>query len=275
MIALLMNFALMGVILTGLLKAYYDVPFLNENPKTSGTIGVMILLVILWIFPKIIGFVIKLAAFACIIYFICHTMGWDLSFLKSSKDETVKVLEQIGDNIGDKLEKLKETAQKNQTFDAKVTTAATGYSLQIGDETVQLYGIDAPDNAQTCKNSVGGEYNCGVISAQALQAMVENQDVHCQIKGKNSYGQLVAACAVDGNDLGTMMVRSGWAVADREISNAYVADEKIAHDRKVGMWDGKFQAPWKWRENNSDAPKKSNSLANVTPFQKIIDFFTK
>ena len=37
---------------------------------------------------------------------------------------------------------------------------------------------------------------------------------------------------------------SEMCIRDRD----YIDDEKEAKDKKMGMWAGKFIAPWKWRK---------------------------
>ena len=43
------------------------------------------------------------------------------------------------------------------------------------------------------------------------------------------------------------MVRSGWAVADRRTSNAYLNAQIAADNENVGLWQGTFTAPREWR----------------------------
>ena len=46
----------------------------------------------------------------------------------------------------------------------------------------------------------------------------------------------------------SLMVKNGWALAYRKYSLDYIDEEKEAKDKKMGMWTGKFLAPWKWRK---------------------------
>ena len=46
------------------------------------------------------------------------------------------------------------------------------------------------------------------------------------------------------------MVRNGHAVAYRRYSNVYVSDEDFAKKHKLGLWQGKFLIPEKWRKLN-------------------------
>jgi endonuclease YncB( thermonuclease family) len=43
------------------------------------------------------------------------------------------------------------------------------------------------------------------------------------------------------------MVANGWAVAYREYSLDYVADEERAKRARLGIWSGSFEMPWDWR----------------------------
>jgi len=45
-----------------------------------------------------------------------------------------------------------------------------------------------------------------------------------------------------------MQVREGWAVAYRHFSQDYVDEEEIAKRNRAGIWQGKFEMPWRWRE---------------------------
>ena len=44
------------------------------------------------------------------------------------------------------------------------------------------------------------------------------------------------------------MVKNGWALAYRKYSRDYIDEEKEAKHKKMGMWAGKFTAPWRWRK---------------------------
>ena len=50
-------------------------------------------------------------------------------------------------------------------------------------------------------------------------------------------------------DLGAALVRAGLALAYRQYSSTYGADEDSAKTAKLGMWSGAFTAPWAWRRS--------------------------
>lgn len=62
-----------------------------------------------------------------------------------------------------------------------------------GRDKIRLYGIDAPEKAQTCNNDKGQPYACGIVSLEALKERVGNRPVRCEV----SLG-LSSHCLVDG-----------------------------------------------------------------------------
>jgi endonuclease YncB( thermonuclease family) len=57
-------------------------------------------------------------------------------------------------------------------------------------------------------------------------------------------------CFRDTVDIGAAMVRSGYALAYRSFSQLYVAEEQQASLARNGVWQGSFQPPWEWRQQN-------------------------
>jgi len=43
-------------------------------------------------------------------------------------------------------------------------------------------------------------------------------------------------------------VRAGWALAYRKYSGRYIEEETAAAVHRLGMWAGRFEKPWDWRE---------------------------
>ena len=46
------------------------------------------------------------------------------------------------------------------------------------------------------------------------------------------------------------MVRRGYAVAYKKYSKQYILDENLAKEEKLGLWEGSFLSPEKWRKLN-------------------------
>lgn len=90
-----------------------------------------------------------------------------------------------------------------------------GDTLVVDGQRIRMFGIDAPEKAQFCKNAGGQDYACGQVSKDALTSKVGSRVVTCDVKNVDQYGRNVAACRVGQEDLGNFMVSNGLAVAYR------------------------------------------------------------
>lgn len=122
-----------------------------------------------------------------------------------------------------------------------------GDTFRIGGQVIRLNGIDAPENGQDCKRG-GGSYNCGAKAENKLRSILRD-GVTCSGDRFDDFDRLLADCNVDGVDVSASMVRSGWALAFRRYSEAYVPDEDAARSDELGMWAGEFVPPWEFRAN--------------------------
>ena len=66
-----------------------------------------------------------------------------------------------------------------------------GDTIEVAGERVRLYGIDAPEAAQTCQ-AVEQEWNCGQEATTALAYEVGQHQVTCQERDRDQYGRIVA-----------------------------------------------------------------------------------
>ena len=136
---------------------------------------------------------------------------------------------------------------------SKVLNASSSLKIIDGDtiilnsEKIRLYGIDTPEIKQTCTDNYGHTYLCGVKAKLELEKIIGSRKVSCIKKTKDRYKRSISICYVDENDINSLMVKRGWALAYRKYSKKYVKDEAIAKLNDAGMWSGKFIAPWKWR----------------------------
>lgn len=134
-----------------------------------------------------------------------------------------------------------------------------GDTIRIGDERIRLYGIDAPEKDQVCRHGQLS-WPCGDEASKALATMVEGKLVRCLGEKRDRYKRLIATCSTaDAMDLGASMVAQGWALAYRRYSCRYRGAEHTAKARKLGMWQGEFVAPWRFRD--SGAPDERCSPA--------------
>lgn len=133
-----------------------------------------------------------------------------------------------------------------------------GDTLEMHGERIRLHGIDAPENGQSCEDSKGIMFRCGQISANKLAGYIASQTVRCELIDTDRYGRLVAVCFVGNIDISSMLVREGWALAYRRYSSDYIDVEKSARQANLGLWQGKFVEPWKWRRGARIAKQKMN-----------------
>ena len=128
-------------------------------------------------------------------------------------------------------------------------TIIDGDSIAIAGQEVRLFGVDAPERDQVCRDA-RGEWRCGFEATNALAFFIARNWVTCQERDIDQYGRTVAVCyagGIGGPDIGEHMVREGWALAYREYSGDYVPAEDEARANRRGIWRGDFVPPWDWR----------------------------
>ena len=123
---------------------------------------------------------------------------------------------------------------------------ADGDTLNYQEQKIRLYGIDAPEHDQLCTKD-GIQYACGRAARQRLKEIIGRAEINCTHKDTDKYGRSVSICYVGDQDINEQMVREGWALAYRQYSNIYIAQEKTAKDQKLGIWAGEFERPDSYR----------------------------
>ena len=136
-----------------------------------------------------------------------------------------------------------------------------GDTVYINNYKIRLEGIDAPEMKQKCKkeklkiSSIIGytfyeDYYCGKHSKENLEAKVKGSNIKCIFFTKDRYKRYLAKCFKGKINLNRWMVRNGHAVAYRRYSKEFIPDEDFAKENKLGLWQGKFLNPEKWRKLN-------------------------
>ena len=124
-----------------------------------------------------------------------------------------------------------------------------GDTIHINKVKYRLHGIDAPEIKQDCQVN-DRKYDCGVKSKNFLESLVENKEITCKQKNIDKYKRIIATCYTEELNLNKEMVKSGWAIAYKYYSKKYINDELFAQRNKLGMWQGSFLEPRKWRKKN-------------------------
>ena len=106
--------------------------------------------------------------------------------------------------------------------------ARDGDTLTIDGTDIDLFGVDAPE----MQNPPWGLY-----SRTQLEAILAIGGVTCLREDMSSQDRLVAICRdARGRDIGSLMVRAGWASAHRRGTTTYDRDEQAARDAGRGIW---------------------------------------
>ena len=127
-----------------------------------------------------------------------------------------------------------------------------GDTIEIRGRRIRMHGIDAPESAQTCLDAAGRTYGCGRVATNALAGMAGRSSVACHVRDVDRYERLIAVCHLGGVDLNAWMVLEGHALAYRRYARDYVAHEDTARARRLGIWQGRFDAPWDWRRSQGN-----------------------
>ena len=104
---------------------------------------------------------------------------------------------------------------------------------------VRLFGIDAPEKKQYY----------GQKSRQFLASLIAGQVVEIEPKGKDRYKRMLGIVHHKGQDINAQMVLNGYAWAYVKYSRIYVDQEKLAREKKLGLWQNSDPTPpWEWRK---------------------------
>lgn len=125
-----------------------------------------------------------------------------------------------------------------------------GDTIEIANQRIRLYGIDAPETAQGCVVD-NKRWPCGRNATLALSSIIGTNWVVCQERDKDRYGRIIAVCNIAGSqglDVNATMVSQGWALAYKRFSTDYLKDEVDARRARKGIWKGDFIRPWDWRK---------------------------
>ena len=132
-----------------------------------------------------------------------------------------------------------------------VTKVTDGDSLKSGRLRIRLFGIDAPEQKQLCKQADGTIWACGKAASAAMGDIVAGAaHLRCELLDTDRYGRLVMRCFAGETDIARALVAQGLAVAYRRYSEDYVDAEDRAAASGRGMWQGPFDMPWDWRRKN-------------------------
>lgn len=127
-----------------------------------------------------------------------------------------------------------------------------GNIIEINQQKIKLYGIDAPELAQVCYVK-GIPWKCGLTAKRKLTEKIEGKSLTCLGKEQNNYNILMAECFLGRQNLNAWLVEQGWAVAERQDSRSFISYEILAKRNHRGLYQSEFLKPSLWREANYPA----------------------
>jgi endonuclease YncB( thermonuclease family) len=125
-----------------------------------------------------------------------------------------------------------------KAYSAEITSYAIvkeDGTLRLRGRTIRLYGIYIPATDRTCQTFTR-PVNCGTRAVLALEFKIGANFVSCEPQWRNDDRSITAVCHVEGEDLGAYLIERGWALALPDAPFEYVALEKIARSRGIGVW---------------------------------------
>jgi len=137
-----------------------------------------------------------------------------------------------------------------------------GDSLRQGGEEIRLFGIDAPEHGQSCRDERAREWPCGREAARQLRRLIDGRKVDCRGRERDRYRRLIAVCTAGAVEANAWMVREGFAVAYRRHAGDYLDEEAEAHAARRGLWRGTFTPPEQWRKEH---PRPYRGYAGAVP----------
>jgi endonuclease YncB( thermonuclease family) len=149
-----------------------------------------------------------------------------------------------------------------------------GDTIVVNGTRIRLEGIDAPEAGQTCGRQPSGDWPCGTEATVALARQIEGKPVRCEPLGADRYGRTLGVCFLGREDVNAWMVREGHAWAFARYSRRYVAEERQAQVRGLGIWQGRATPAWeyrarRWAGAEPQAPQGCAIKGNVTARGKI------
>jgi len=137
------------------------------------------------------------------------------------------------------------------------TIVHDGRTIQLGDITYRLDGIDAPELDQTCIDDQADSWSCGIDARDQLAKLINGRPVRCDDLGldKTAKRRHIGVCALEGESvsLNQQLTKLGFAISSEPTLKVHVKDDATAaKDSKRGLWKGCFAAPQDFRLGKKD-----------------------
>lgn len=101
-----------------------------------------------------------------------------------------------------------EAANPQQVITGYVTHVRDVDTVELGGIAVRLNGIDGPELST----------QVGQAAKRFMAELVLNREVVCNLTGERSHDRLIGICYFDGEDIGAIAIRNGFALDCRRYS---------------------------------------------------------
>ncbi|MDP3739022.1 MAG: thermonuclease family protein [Hyphomonadaceae bacterium] len=164
-----------------------------------------------------------------------------------------------------------------------------GDTIRMGDISLRLWGIDAPERDQLCRSATGEPFECGGIAGAHLAELVAGKLVWCgppvDPEGRRlppaqlpvpeeTYGRPIVMCRLGTDkaevDIAQAMARDGYAHLYEDafgVKSIYKPDVDTALRARAGLHAGEFLPPWLWRND----PAARCGFLDFIGFDKLTD----
>ena len=132
-----------------------------------------------------------------------------------------------------------------------------GDTIQLGNVTYRLDGIDAPELDQICIDDQADPWSCGIDARDQLTKLINGRAVHCDDLGPDKMFKKrhVGVCTVEGESesLNQQLAKHGLAISVEPALKVHgMADANSAKADRSGLWKGCFVAPQDFRTGRKD-----------------------
>jgi len=140
---------------------------------------------------------------------------------------------------------------------AATATVRDGGTLQLGNVTFRLDGIEAPAFDQLCIDEHADSWTCGIEARDQLTKLIGGRAVRCDDLGADPTfkKRRLGVCKVEGEttSLSQLLVREGFALnVESSATGRFKTDEARAREDRKGLWKGCFVAPREFRVGKKD-----------------------
>ena len=142
---------------------------------------------------------------------------------------------------------------------AASATARDGSTLQLGNVTYRLDGIDAPPIDQICIDEHAESWTCGLEARDQLTKLIGGRQVRCDDLGADpTYRKRhLGVCKIEGEttSLSQLLIDQGFGLnVEASATGRFKVDEARAREDRKGLWKGCFVAPQEFRRGKKDGP---------------------